>query len=261
MSNDNTMMHRIATQGSIPAIDPNQRQELVAMLCAVLGLAPDELAALARTGDRCTKLETECDRLRAKLAEGCSGDCSTKVSERCDNIWNVARRACCPGNLLYSRITLDEFSDNRQVSLGTIVQNFGAGFVNAFPVAPGEAIRLEQPARPGYHPDKIAIDFSLAGGASNYLDIEIAFFLGPGGTTKGKQIGPVWTGNEFLNKDGTQIWIDMPKYRGMIVEVGSIEKMAVEIRHTGGANNLISTKVRLPYDEEAWYKHCGTLGC
>ena len=81
-------------------------------------------------------------------------------------------------------------------------------------VAPGQAIRLEQPTRPGYLPHKIAIDFALANNGTNYLDLEVTLWLGPGGKTRGKQIGPIWNGNEFINKDGTQIHIDMPQTAG-----------------------------------------------
>jgi len=173
----------------------------------------------------------------------------------------VAQRACCPGNLLYSRSTLDVFSRERHTNIDIPVEDFGPGYVDAFPVAPGQTLRLEQSPRPGYLPEKIAIDFSLANNGTNYLDLEVSFWLGPGGKSRGEQIGPKWTGNEFLNKDGSQILVDMPKYRGLTVEVGAIERMAVEIRHTGNTNNLISAKVRLPFDEERWYASCASLGC
>ena len=246
----------------VQSFEERERQQLLMMFCNMINCRPEQLLRLGEMDEHVRELRSECDRLRAELDKANRCSCkSSDIEKRCDNIWAVARRACCPGNLLYSQITLDEFSDNRQVNLDTPVEDFGPGYVNQFPVAPGQAIRLEHDPRPGYLPDKIAIDFSLANNGTNYLDLEITFWLGPGGKFRGKQIGPKWTGNEFLNKDGTQIHIDMPKYRGKIVEVGSSERMAVEIRHTGNANNLISAKVRLPYDEERWYAYCASLGC
>lgn len=246
----------------LQSFEEREREQLLINFCNMLNCRPDDLLRIGEMDARLRELQAECERLRRELERGSA--CSCKASElekRCDNIWAVARRACCPGNLLYSQISLDEHSDDRQTNIETAVEDFGPGYVNQFPVAPGQTIRLEQEPRPGYLPEKIAIDFSLANNGTNYLDLEITFWLGPGGKTRGKQIGPKWTGNEFLNKDGTQIHIDMPKYRGKIVEVGSIERMAVEIRHTGNANNLISAKVRLPYDEERWYAYCASLGC
>ncbi len=241
-----------------------ERRLLFERLCAVIGIDRHRFERMMSCIERCERLETRCGELETALQQTASSTssscgCST-VASRCDNIWAVAKRACCPGNLLYSQITLDEYSDNAEVPLDNIVQDFGAGYVNELPVAPGQAIRFEQSARPGYLPSTIWIDFALAGGAVNYLDLEIQFYLGPGGKAKGKEIGPRYRGNQFVHKDGRQEKIEFPRYRGHTVEVGSAEKIGVEIRHIGSANNLISASIRLPYDEEAWYEHCRRIG-
>ena len=128
-----------------------EKEQMIQAFCATFGISREELTAVPRLTERCRRLEDMCQRLQSRLEES-QGGCGCKASElekRCDNIWAVARRACCPGNLLYSQITLDEFSDNRQVNLDTPVEDFGPGYVNQFPVAPGQAIRLEHDPRPG----------------------------------------------------------------------------------------------------------------
>ena len=189
----------------------------------------------------------------------CRTVCDSVKSE-CMSMTELIRRGLCPAQKNFGQLTIDEFSDDNQVNLTSIVQNFGAGFVNAYPVAPGDAIRLEHPLRPGYFPTKIAVDMSLANNGDNYLDIEIQFYLGPGGVTRGKPIGPAYRGNQFLNKDGTQIHKPFPEYRNAPLAIGSLELVAVEIRHAGLANALESVSVRLPYDEKFWAKMCTDAG-
>ena len=251
-------VQQLPTEHEIHAkMSDREREELRRRLCECMGVDPGAMAKLAYWVERCERLETAL----AEATKG-GGACTSckEIDRRCDSLWEVVRRNCCPGNILYSQITLDEFSDNAQVNLDQIVTGLPAPFIAQFPVGPSQAIRLEHLPRPGYLPQKMAIDLALANNGTNYLDISIQFYLGPGGTTQGKPIGPLYRGNEFLNKDGTQIHIEFPKYRGMTVEVGSLERMAVEIRHTGAANNILSASVRLPYDEAAWYEYCSKMG-
>ena len=244
---------------AIETTGTSNNEAVLRRFCDVLGMDPQTLKNLLHALKRIEMLEQKCKYLEKCLNDS-SSTSTTTVEQRCDDIWVVAKRACCPGNLLYSQITLDEYSDNAEVPLDIVVQDIGAPFQNALPVAPNQAIRFEQAARPGYLPSHIWIDFAFAGGGVNYLDLEIQFYLGPGGKDKGKAIGPVYRGNQFVHKDGRTEKLVFPKYRGAIVEVGSIEKMAVEIRHIGSANNLTSASIRLPYDEEAWYEYCKKVG-
>ena len=226
-----------------------------AELCRLLGLNEDALKylqALCAAGQ--------------KHGSGWMADCISTV-RRCETTCDAVKRmaldwrkilqdAGCPGNKLYSQITLDEYSDNNQVRLSTIVQDFGAGFVNAYPVPPGGAIRLEHPSRPGYIPKTIAVDIALAQNGTNYLDLLIQFYLTEGGTTKGKEIGPLYSANQFLNKDGTQIHLEFPYYKNKPVDVGSLEKLAVEIRHAGGVNNILSASVVIYHEAKCWAELC-----
>ena len=105
---------------------------------------------------------------------------------------------------------------------------------------------------------KIAIDLNVAGGGSNYLDFTLQFYLVPGGTASGQglEIGSQMRGNQFLNKDGTQIHIPFPEYRGAPIDVGSLETLALVIRNNGAANNLDSAFVTIYYDNKLFYQLC-----
>lgn len=154
--------------------------------------------------------------------------------------------------------------DNAQVNLEDIVTGLGGDFVNAFPVPP-KMIRLTHKSRPGYTPTKIAIDMNLAGGANNYLDFTLQFYLFPGGvsTGLGLEVGSQMRGNQFLNKDGTQIHVPFPEYRNASIDIGSLETLALVIRNNGAANNLDSAFVTVYYNNKEFYalckKRCGCV--
>ena len=211
--------------------------------CHMAGIDLDDLMMLVRSlRDSNLEYRRECDRLTIK----------------CRSLEEIVRAHCCPGNRLYSQSTLDNYSDDNQVPLVVPVTGLGGDYVDAFPVPPGKKIRLRHLPRPGYEPQKIAIDFSLAGGGDNYLDLVVQLFSLPGGQPNGKPHGPTYRGNQFLNKDGTQIHLPFPGYRGLPHIVGSNEVMEVEITHTGAVNNLNSAFVTLFYDPQKYFDQCRT---
>ena len=122
---------------------------------------------------------------------------------------------------------------------------------------------LMQSSRPGWTPKEIRIDLNLAGGASNYLDIQVQFYLSPDqdGKVQGKSIGSLYKGNQFLNKDGTQITVPFPKYKNEPINVGSLEKLTVEIINKSAATNLDSAQVVIIYDNECFYEWCKQQAC
>ena len=226
-------------------------------LCRLLGLNPEQLEYLAAMCDAGAKHGTNWMGECLSTVRRCETTCDT-VKRLCLDHRKIIQMTCCPGNKPYSQITLDEYSDDNQVRLNQIVQNFGAGFVNALPVPPASSIRLEHLSRPGYVPTKIAVDISFANNGNNYLDLQIQFYLGEGGTTKGKAIGPLYSGNQFLNKDGTQIHIEFPQYKTLPVDVGFFEKLAVEINNSGGVNNILSISVVVYHEAKCWAELCAT---
>ena len=132
-------------------------------------------------------------------------------------------------------------------------------------VVNGKMIRLTHKSRPGYTPTKIAIDLNLAGGGNNYLDFTLQFYLFPGGvsTGLGLEVGSQMRGNQFLNKDGTQIHVPFPEYRNASIDIGSLETLALVIRNNGAANNLDSAFVTVYYNNKEFYalckKRCGCV--
>lgn len=197
---------------------------------------------------RCEVFEDRCKQLEA----------------RCAAQDMFFERMVCSAQKLYSDRTVKEYSDNGQVNLDLVVQNLGAPYVNSTPVPPGAKIRFTHEPRPGFTPTEIAIDFNLAGGATNYSDLILQFYLVPGGVDSptGLEVGSKMRGNQFLNKNGTQIHIPWPTYENCPIDVGAAERLVLDITNAGGANNLDSAFVTLYYDNKLFYALCRkACGC
>jgi hypothetical protein len=214
-----------------------------------LACYPGALDQVLRFGDQLPNIVRFCNSFEDR--------CRQTVS-RCDAIEMLCRNFLCPGNTNYSQPTLDNFSGKSQVKLSEIVTGLAGDFVNTFPVPPGKMIRLTHKPRPGYTPTQLRIDMNIAGGGNNYSDFTLQFYLVPGGmnSNQGFEIGNEYDGNMFLNKDGTQIAVPFPEYRGMPIDVGSLETLALVIRNGGAANNLDSAHVNVFYDNSRFYELC-----
>ena len=214
-----------------------------------LAAVPGGIEHLLRCAERLPEVE--------RRFIGFEDRCRTTIS-RCDAIETLCRNYMCPGNVNFSQRTLDEYSGLSQVKLTEVVTGLGDPYVNAFPVPPGKKIRLTHRPRPGYTPTIIRIDMNLAGGGNNYSDFSVQLYLVPGGVDSnlGMTIGNNYDGNIFLNKDGTQIAVPFPEYRGSPLDIGSLETVAVEIRNGGAANNLDSAHVNIFYDNSRFYELC-----
>ena len=215
----------------------------------MLACTPGAIERLLQCAERIPYIESSMSRVE--------GQCRT-VTQRCDASDLMFQQYICPGNVNFSQRTLDEYSDDSQVNLEDVVTGLGGDFVNAFPVPPTKLIRLTHKSRPGYTPTKIAIDLNIAGGGNNYLDFTLQFYLVPGGvsTGLGLEVGPQMRGNQFLNKDGTQIHVPFPEYRNAPIDVGSLETLALVIKNNGAANNLDSAFVTIYYDNKLFYALC-----
>ncbi|MBL8974335.1 MAG: hypothetical protein JNK56_27325 [Myxococcales bacterium] len=215
----------------------------------MLACTPGAIERLLQCAERIPYIESSMSRVE--------GQCRT-VTQRCDASDLMFQQYICPGNVNFSQRTLDEYSDDSQVNLEDIVTGLGGDFVNAFPVPPTKLIRVTHKSRPGYTPTKIAIDLNIAGGGNNYLDFTLQFYLVPGGvsTGLGLEVGPQMRGNQFLNKDGTQIHVPFPEYRNAPIDVGSLETLALVIKNNGAANNLDSAFVTIYYDNKLFYALC-----
>lgn len=229
--------------------DGEYSQEQILEVLRKLAHNPGALDRLLRCADRLPEIE--------RHLHGFEDRCRTTVN-RCDSIEMLCRNFLCPGNVNFSQRTLDEYSGLSQVKLPEVVTGLGDPYVNAFPVPPGKRIRLTHRPRPGYTPTTIRIDMNIAGGANNYSDFSVQFYLVPGGVDSGLglSVGNNHDGNIFLNKDGSQISVPFPEYRGIPLDIGSLETLAVEIRNGGAANNLDSAHVNIFYDNSRFYELC-----
>jgi hypothetical protein len=122
--NDDLMIHN--------PMNPDTSRELQRRICHVLGISPEDLALLRALSDRMVRVENGC----------------TTVTRRCDDLQNVLRQACCPANMLYSQITINENSHKDQVNIVTPVTGLGDPYVDDFPIPPQE----EDPPRAGGAP-------------------------------------------------------------------------------------------------------------
>jgi hypothetical protein len=229
-------------------LSPDER-ELFLRITRALGCTPERWVGIMKCADRMQYYD----------------DCYGKLKEKCQTLEGICevlhmmqRRSCCTANINFSSVTIDEYSDDSQVNIDQIITGLGGDYLNAFPLTPGKKIRLQQKERPGWGPSDIRIDLNLSGGQVNYLDYTIQFFLGPGDQVPGKPIGPLYTGNQFLNKDGTQIKLPFPTYKNEPIIVGSLEKLTVELTNKGIAGNLDSAQIIVPFNNEAFYEMCKT---
>ena len=94
-------------------------------------------------------------------------------------------------------------------------------------------------------PEKIALDMSLAGNATNYLDIRVQFYIVPADDA-----------NSLLGRDGSQIHLAFPTWRDQQIIIGSLEQLAATVTHGGAANNLDSMFLRVYHDNNAWFSAC-----
>ncbi len=224
-------------------------QEQIMELLRRLARSPGSVERLLRCADQIPEFQ----RVMGSFEDRCR-----TTMNRCDAIEMLCRNFLCPGNVNFSQRTLDEYSGLSQVKLAEIVTDLGDPYVNNFPVPPGKKIRLTHRPRPGYTPINIRLDLNIAGGGNNYSDFSVQFFLVPGGVDSalGLSIGNNHDGNIFLNKDGTQISVPFPEYRGTPHNVGSLELLAVELRNGGAGNNLDSAHVNVFYDNTRFYENC-----
>jgi hypothetical protein len=141
--NDDLMIHN--------PMNADTSRELQRRICHVLGISPEDLALLRALSDRMVRVENGC----------------TTVTRRCDDLQNVLRQACCPANMLYSQITINENSHKDQVNIVTPVTGLGDPYVDDYPVPPKKKIRLVQEERPGYSPVDITVALNLANNGTN----------------------------------------------------------------------------------------------
>ena len=216
------------------------KAEVMRRLCALAGIDLMEM-------QRCLMAyQTECGQLRNRCCE---------MEAKYSTLEDLLRGANCPSNVLFSDFSMAEYSADNQVALKNLVTGLGGDFVDALPVPPGKMIRLEHGARPGYRPAVIALDLSLANNGINYLDVEIEFFIVTG-SGMGKSYGPKYRGNQFLEKNGTQIRQKWPQHQAKPLTVGGMERLAVEIRHTGNQNNIDSIFLTVSHDANCAYLAC-----
>ncbi|MBK8259947.1 MAG: hypothetical protein IPK80_01250 [Nannocystis sp.] len=245
----------MSSSSVVQFLPENYNQKAILDLLHALSCTPGLTERLMRCLERFPDLERQIGAFEDR--------CRTTV-QRCEATERLCQAYMCPGNVNFSQRTLDEYSNRSLVKLKEPVTGLGGDFVNAFPVPPGKKIRLTHPARPGFTPTRMRVDMNIAGGGNNYSDFTLQFYLVPGGVNsdQGLEVGNSNDGNMFLNKDGSQLEVQFPQYRGNPLDIGSLEKLAVVITNNGAVNNLDSAHVNVWYDNDQFFELCkARCGC
>ena len=219
-------------------------EETLLRLCRVLRISPEDLAMLRLFGKRCDAIERDCRSL----------------GQRCGAIEGVLDQTCCPANMNYSQPTIDKFSHKTQVNITNVVTGLGGDYVDTMPLNPGKRIRLIQEQRPGYSPVNVTVALNLANQGTNYLDLEVTFWVTTDPQIQGEQLGSEYRGFQFFTNEGVPTPIPFPTYKNMAVTIGTMNYLAIEIAHKGAANNLVSAFVAVQVNSQGWYAACGPSG-
>lgn len=218
-----------------------QRRELMRRLCECLGITPEEWALMRQVARQVGSLSTQC----------------RTVTQRCATLEHIQKQSCCPANMNYSAVTINKYSHQNQVNIDTVVTGLGAPYVDGYPVNPGSKIRLIQEARPGYSPKKMTVALNLANQGTNFMDLEVSFYITTDPKQQGEKIGSDYRGFQFFNNEGQPTPLDFPTYQQNPLTIGTREWLVVEIAHKGPANNLISAFVAAYVNAEGWFAACG----
>ena len=230
-------------------VDGLYDQEQILALLERIARSPGLLERMMQCVDRMPDIE----RMVGRVEDRCR-----QTTVQCDTLEAICRGYLCSANVNYSQLTIDQTSGRNQVKLNVPVTGLGGDFVNSFPVPPGKKILLTHKPRPGFTPEHIRVDLNVAGGANNYSDFSLQFYLAPGGVNSelGFEIGNEYDGNLFLGKDGSQLKVDFPEYSNQPIDIGSLEKLAVVLANNGPANNLDSAHINVFYDNNRFYELC-----
>ncbi len=235
-------------------VSPGQLRRLFGCIDELVECAPKMRA----NGPALDQLNNCVSTLR-ELPEFCSR--LDEFAAKCNRFEALLKIACCPAHRQLGNVTLDEYSSKTTIDIDVIEQDLGDPYVNQYPVPTGKFIRLVQSDsyKAGFIPEEIEINFSLSNNDTNYLAINVQFYVNE------KSIGSRFKGSLFLDADGRTKRVKFPKWRGNPVLVGSEDVLAVEIEMTG-ANSITQATVVIHLNAEGWYELCGvgsgmTGGC
>jgi hypothetical protein len=235
--NDDLMIHN--------PMNPDTSRELQRRICHVLGISPEDLALLRALSDRMVRVENGC----------------TTVTRRCDDLQNVLRQACCPANMLYSQITINENSHKDQVNIVTPVTGLGDPYVDDFPIPPrrrSASCRRSAPATaPSTSPSR----------STSPTTAPISSTSSSASTSRPSPRAPARRSAASIAAFSSSATTassprsSFPLYQNAPVTVGSKEYLIIEIEHVGTANNLTSAFASARVNNAGWYAACGPDVC
>lgn len=255
--------HNVIATRPVNGHNENQmtKQEKLLYVCDFMGCSPELIRALSEFSpedlrELCRHRKTLCEcapKLKKCIPALDNLSCDPAVGNlqnrlsRCEDFINDK---CCPAQNLYGEVTIHEYSSKSTLFLKNIVQGLGGNFVNTFPVPSGNSVMITHDPRPGFVPELTELHFTLANSGTNYLNLEIHWFVGE------TKIGSEMLGSQFLDNDGRTKRVKFPPFRGKEgILVGSNEKVSIQI-HVTGPNALEFATVALYLDAKGWANAC-----
>lgn len=158
---------------------------------------------------------------------------------------------CDPGlnpcaNILYSEITVERFYRSGRTTIDEVFQG-------AVPIVPGQAARIRQAAHPGWLAGCFRLTYRLANNGTNHHDIEIRFFV------DGIELDTVMYGSEIYDNANHIIGdglLPVPLAHGKQCCIGALNRLEVELRHVGAANQLEQPRLFVNHGKAACCSAC-----
>lgn len=158
--------------------------------------------------------------------------------------------------VLWSDITVERFYRSGRTVLDNIISG-------AVPIVPGQAARLEQRPHPGWLAGCFKLTYRLANNGTNHQDVEIRFFI------DGIELDTVIYGSEIYDNANGMIGdglIPVPLAHGKQCCVGAMNRLQVEIRHTGANNQIEQPRIFVQHGMPACCNACSVgkscqVGC
>lgn len=151
-------------------------------------------------------------------------------------------------NLLYSRITVEDFYRSGRTDLDEIVSG-------QLPLAPGQSVRLRQKAHPGWLAGCFRLTYRLANNGTNHSDIKIQFFV------DGVKLDTIMYGSEIYDNANHTVGdglLPVPLAHGEQCCIGGMNRLEIELTHTGNNNQLEQPRIYVNHGKQACCNACAS---
>lgn len=158
--------------------------------------------------------------------------------------------------VLWSEITIEAFYRSGRTVLDQLL-------LGAIPIVPGQSATLTQIPHPGWLAGCFKLTYRLANNGTNHQDVEIRFLI------DNIPLDTVIYGSEIYDNANHMIgdgMIPVPMAHGKQCCVGAMNRLQVEIRHTGANNQIEQPRIFVSHGMPACCNACSVgkmcqVGC